>query len=155
MRCPFSRGYVGVFLSRLWSWRASRPLHPAELFFMPGNKKTRPPACNHRDKKISGGRGSSCAFRWLPGRDAAGRIVGCCLGHLCALKQWFPIASWLPKKTGRTGDVTDWPLTWKDIKWKDLASGGSLSRELVGGETKSFPNANAVCSAASWREDLG
>lgn len=32
-------------------------------------------------------------------------------------------------------------MTWKDIKWKDLAAGGGLVRgaELVGGETKSFP----------------
>lgn len=86
--------------------------------------------------------------------NAALRITVCCIGCLHVLKQRFPIASWLPKKLGHTRDVTDWLVTWKDIKWKDLASGGGLSVELVGGETKSFPNVNAVSSAASQREKL-
>jgi len=57
---------------------------------------------------------------------------------LQVLKQSFPIASWLPQKPGHTRDVTDWTVTWKDIKWKDLASGGDLSVELVGGEKEAF-----------------
>lgn len=55
---------------------------------------------------------------------------------LLGLKQHFPVASWLPKKPGHTRDVTDWLLTWKDIKWKDLASGGGLSKGLMGAEPK-------------------
>lgn len=69
-------------------------------------------------------------------------------------KQWFPIAFWLPKRPGHSRDVTDSLVTWKDIKSKDLAFGGSLSGERVGRETKSFPNTNAVCSTASQREKL-
>lgn len=67
-------------------------------------------------------------------RCLEGRALLLC--PLQGLKQRFPVASWLPKKPGHTRDVTDWLLTWKDIKWKDLASWGDLSKELVGAEMK-------------------
>lgn len=72
-------------------------------------KKTIPSYCI-TGTKTSGGRGSSCAVR----------MVGLLYCRLHTLKQSIPIASWLLKKPGHTGgDVTDRPVTWKDIKWKD------------------------------------
>lgn len=95
---------------------------------MPG-KKTPSPAWTHWDRIQVAEEGAVPFSHGLEGRALL-------LCPLQGLKRRFPVASQLLKKPGHTRDVTDWLLTWKDIKWKDLTSGGGLSKELMGAEPK-------------------
>lgn len=102
--------------------------HPAEHLLMP-MKKTPSPAWNHWTNLQVAEEGAVAFSHCLEGQALL-------LCPLLGLKQHFPEASWLPKKPGHTRDVADWLLTWKDIKWKDLASGGGLSKGLTCAEPK-------------------
>lgn len=143
MRCPFSGGSVFVrslfASSKVCAWafsptlRSGRPQHPVEPL-VHGKKKNASSCMKSQGRNLWCLRKPGSAFsHFFAATLPPGWQFALWQSHI--LKQRFPA----PREPGHTRDVTDWLVTWKDIKWKDLASGGGLSKELVGGKTKSFP----------------